>query len=261
LISRRAFSIESFTPDGRERADPSRSCSDLRKRASRSLSVVCGQPMIEDVRRCEVLVSSMKSETSFRIAYVGSNAGPDSLGLPHRAADPRLSRVDLDVYRTQGSTWRGMVPVEAKRALLARHVGVAWVAGLNDYEGAQSPSVAPGYQLRLVPEPDNPVDENAVAVWDMERTARVGFIPQYYNDMLEPEHRYGLSLLEEVQDGTRIDLLIAISREPLTPLTVEVDEDSLVRKLTQLPRRQLQADEGADPLAEMWDMWGVPHRD
>lgn len=42
----------------------------------------------------------------------------------------------------------------------------------------QSPKFAPGSALKLVREPDNPHDSNAVAVWDAEETLHVGYLPR-----------------------------------------------------------------------------------
>jgi hypothetical protein len=44
-------------------------------------------------------------------------------------------------------------------------------------EALQSEAFAPGRPLRLVPEPDNPHDPNAIAVRDAEDRQRVGFVP------------------------------------------------------------------------------------
>jgi hypothetical protein len=44
-------------------------------------------------------------------------------------------------------------------------------------EALADPSFAPGRRLALVPEPDNPHDRNAVAIWNEERTLQLGYVP------------------------------------------------------------------------------------
>ncbi len=44
-------------------------------------------------------------------------------------------------------------------------------------ESLEDPSFEPGRALALVPEPDNPHDSNAVAVWNEERTLQLGYVP------------------------------------------------------------------------------------
>ncbi len=45
-------------------------------------------------------------------------------------------------------------------------------------EALDHPSFEPGRLLALVPEPDNPPDPNAVAVWNEERTVQAGYVPR-----------------------------------------------------------------------------------
>ncbi len=45
-------------------------------------------------------------------------------------------------------------------------------------EALDDPSFDPGHLLAFVPEPDNPHDPNAVAVWNEERTVQVGYVPR-----------------------------------------------------------------------------------
>lgn len=53
------------------------------------------------------------------------------------------------------------------------------VASGSHREGAlQDASFRPGREVRLVPEPDNPVDPDAVAVWNRDETLQAGYLPQ-----------------------------------------------------------------------------------
>ena len=45
-------------------------------------------------------------------------------------------------------------------------------------EALDDPSFEPGRVVALVPEPDNPHDPNAVAVWNEERTLQSGYVPR-----------------------------------------------------------------------------------
>lgn len=51
------------------------------------------------------------------------------------------------------------------------------VAGLDYHAGAQSEAFGIGKIVRLVPEPSNPVDPNAIAVYCNDRSALAGYVP------------------------------------------------------------------------------------
>ena len=44
-------------------------------------------------------------------------------------------------------------------------------------EALPDPSFDPGRRLALVPEPDNPHDPHAVAIWNEERSLQLGYVP------------------------------------------------------------------------------------
>jgi hypothetical protein len=56
-----------------------------------------------------------------------------------------------------------------------RAVAVAGVSYRLD--ALADPSFDPGRRLALVPEPDNPHDPRAVAIWNGERTLQLGYVP------------------------------------------------------------------------------------
>jgi hypothetical protein len=57
-------------------------------------------------------------------------------------------------------------------------VRVVAVAGVSYRPDALAdPSFDPGRRLALVPEPDNPHDPRAVAIWNGERTLQLGYVP------------------------------------------------------------------------------------
>jgi hypothetical protein len=115
--------------------------------------------------------------------------------------------------------------------------------------------------LLLRPEPTNPVDVHALAVCDADGTAQIGYIPHAYAAHLRPEHRYGLALVEQLEDGERTGLLIAVSRDPIDLRHVTLEPKFLGRRLAHLPKLQLPqpSSVGDDPVEEMWEMWRALH--
>jgi hypothetical protein len=55
---------------------------------------------------------------------------------------------------------------------------VCKVAGVTHHEGMQADDAGPGRPFALVPEPENPYDPNAVAIWDAGRKVQVGYVPR-----------------------------------------------------------------------------------
>jgi HIRAN domain len=69
-------------------------------------------------------------------------------------------------------------------------------------EALDDPSFDPGRKLLLVPEPDNPHDPNAVAVWNEERTLQLGYVPREVAPELSGDER-AVSLWR-VEGGLRV---------------------------------------------------------
>jgi len=155
-----------------------------------------------------------------------------------------------------------MVLVQETHTLLAEHVWVTWVAGLSyhSYE-AQAPAVSPGHPLLLRPEPANPFDVHALAVCGADGSDQIGYIPHAYAVKLRPEHRFGLALMEQMEDGKRTGLLIAVSRDPIDLRHVTLEPKFLGRRLAHLPKVQIPqpSSAGADPVEEMWETWRALH--
>jgi hypothetical protein len=52
------------------------------------------------------------------------------------------------------------------------------VAGTSHRQDAlQGPAFAPGEPVKLIPEPENPYDRNAIAVWDTHLRKHIGYVP------------------------------------------------------------------------------------
>lgn len=64
---------------------------------------------------------------------------------------------EVEVAWYEDGEWRGFLPVQPRSELLRLFVFDTWVAGVHHYpDSAVHESFAPGQQLALVAEPDNP---------------------------------------------------------------------------------------------------------
>ena len=73
----------------------------------------------------------------------------------------------------------------------------------------QDDAFAPGRRLALVPEPDNPHDRHAVAVWDAERRLQVGYVPAEVARELTGDEQ-AVSLWEFRDEGRRVGLRVLL---------------------------------------------------
>jgi hypothetical protein len=113
----------------------------------------------------------------------------------------------------EGSGYR-LVDAELPRDV--RRVKVAGVS--HRREALQSAVFAPGEELALVPEPDNPHDPNAVGVWDSRRLEQVGYLPA------DVARKIGRRLARgrvSAGSGERVGLEILIA--PDLPVVIEGD--------------------------------------
>lgn len=161
--------------------------------------------------------------------------------------------IQLDACRCED----GFVLVADMHDLLEQHVWVTWVAGLwHHAEETQDPSFAPGEPLVLEPEHDNPIDEDAIGIWNADHSLMSGYLDRWEAASMTPAHRIGLSLLEHVEEGSRTGLLIAVSREPIQLVGASLSPTQLARHLRQLPRMPTQRPATTDPVEVMWRMAG-----
>jgi hypothetical protein len=97
-------------------------------------------------------------------------------------------------------------------------IRVVPVAGVSYRPGAlDDPAFDPGRRLALVPEPDNPHDPHAVAIFDGERRLQLGYVPAAVAPELEGDEQ-AVSLWR-VDGGLRVlivpaDAWIGTPREP-----------------------------------------------
>lgn len=123
-------------------------------------------------------------------------------------------QLDATWYEEEG--WRGYVLHQPRAWLLQGHIFPTWVSGIQHASsGAQHPGFAPGHPLSLVPEPHNPGDSNAAAVWNADRTARAGYVPRVVvaDLRIHPGSHCGLAISEQFDRTGRIGLDILACRE------------------------------------------------
>jgi hypothetical protein len=133
---------------------------------------------------------------------------------------------EIEVCWFEDEEWRGFLLVQPRSELLRLHLFDTWVAGVHHFpDSAVHESFAPGKQLALVAEPDNPHDAAAVGVWNAERTLRVGHVPAVIVAELPPNERTALSLSEQLDGGKRTTLRILVSREPVSLRVVPGSEE------------------------------------
>ena len=77
-------------------------------------------------------------------------------------------------------------------------------------DALQDDAFAPGAALALVPEPDNPHDPHAVAVWDAARRLHAGYVPADVAPGLAGDEQ-AVALWEFREDGRRIGLRVLIA--------------------------------------------------
>ena len=136
-------------------------------------------------------------------------------------------RYDYTLERLKGDDGQGFVLIrlsdnqKLRWQTLAKSSGMQSfrVAGVSNYQGAlQDRSFAPGKVLSLVPEPQNPYDANAVAIYDESRTRHIGYVPKseakYVSRCLAAGRKLqSISMWETVKGGRRVSLRVLIVEE------------------------------------------------
>jgi hypothetical protein len=116
--------------------------------------------------------------------------------------------------------------------LASRGCWLCHVAGVSyRLDALQDAALAPGSRLSLRPEPANPHDSNAVAVWDHSGRLHVGYVPADICSEVSRELRSGSQLeglvLREYTRGEppqRVGMSILIS--PLEAVALDVQADA-----------------------------------
>ena len=87
------------------------------------------------------------------------------------------------------------------------------VAGVSHrVDALQSAEFNPGEVLKLIAEPNNQYDRNAIGVWNRSGRLMVGYVPKDYNQWIGaalqiPGHA-AMSLAEHRKDGRRVSLTV-----------------------------------------------------
>ena len=91
-------------------------------------------------------------------------------------------------------------------------VRVIPIAGVSyRIDALQDDGFRPGRRLALVPEPDNPHDPHAIAIWDAERRVQAGYVPADVARELRADEWQAVSLWEHVEDGRRDGLRVLLA--------------------------------------------------
>lgn len=125
--------------------------------------------------------------------YLRSGAGeedevaPVSRDAPAGTDLPLSAEGGLALRWAEAPSGSGFVVVDAasgERASPDRLDGSEGIFGVEVASGPhrggalQDAAFDPGREVRLVPEPDNPVDADAVAVWSLDESRQAGYLPE-----------------------------------------------------------------------------------
>jgi hypothetical protein len=105
------------------------------------------------------------------------------------------------------------------------------VAGPSHRQDAlQGPAFAPGEPMKLIPEPKNPYDRNAVAVWDTNHQRHIGYVPKDLAPAVGRIYRgrepIGATVSFEFLQGRRrmaVSVLVAPAASLQTPIIQDDD--------------------------------------
>jgi hypothetical protein len=111
-----------------------------------------------------------------------------------------------DGYRMRDAASEEIVRDEDPRIRVVRLAGVSYRP-----DELQDDAFAPGNRLRLVAEPDNVHDPNAIAVWDADQRVQGGYVPAEDARELRADDWQAVSLNEFFEDGRRIGLRVLLA--------------------------------------------------
>ena len=145
--------------------------------------------------------------------YVAQPNSPFDYRLEYRDGGKKYGRGYVVVRNADGQalSWRTLPRSHGLESIQ--------VVGEQYHKGAlQSAAFTPGRPLRLVREPDNPSDTNAVAVYDAEGTLHVGYLPKEDTTRIAKKLDAGkdlrcYSMWEEIEDGRRVQLRLLLLGE------------------------------------------------
>jgi hypothetical protein len=171
-----------------------------------------------------ILFGSKHDDTSLDISHLKSDRTL-STSCTHAPADPSEFDYRLVPFTADNPTGYGYVVESVKDGqrlawdyLSNRVQGMEsfGIAGeTHHHEDLQADSFRPPARLSLVPEPTNPYDPNAVAVWDAAKKHQAGYIPGSEAKRIAGRIRDGklvecLSIWETIVNGERVSLRILL---------------------------------------------------
>jgi hypothetical protein len=122
-----------------------------------------------------------------------------------------LSRLRIWLERGESGYWLRDAETSEPVSWSDERLRVVHVAGASyRAEALQDDGFAPGRELALVPEPDNPHDQNAVSVWDSEQRLQAGYVPAEVAPELSGNEQ-AVSLWEFREEGRRVGLRVLIA--------------------------------------------------
>ena len=78
-------------------------------------------------------------------------------------------------------------------------------------DSVQDDAFAPGRRLKLVPEPNNEHDPNAIGVWDEDERLQAGYVPADIAAELDADAWQAVALLEFFEGQQRVGLRILLA--------------------------------------------------
>jgi hypothetical protein len=75
----------------------------------------------------------------------------------------------------------------------------------------QNDAFSAGSRVVLVPEPDNPHDPKAVAIWDEERRVQAGYVPADIAGGLDADEWQAVVIREYFDEGRRVGLRVLLA--------------------------------------------------
>jgi hypothetical protein len=111
-----------------------------------------------------------------------------------------------DGYRLRDAATDEVVRHEDERIRVIKLAGVSY-----RLDSVQDDAFAPGRRLKLVPEPDNEHDPNAIGVWDEHKLLQAGYVPAELAAALDADAWQAVSLLEFFEGQQRVGLRILLA--------------------------------------------------
>jgi hypothetical protein len=109
-------------------------------------------------------------------------------------------------FRLRDAATEEVVREDDPRIRVVRLAGVSF-----RMDALQDDAFAPGNRLRLVAEPDNEHDPNAIGVWDADERLQAGYVPAGDASELRAEDWQAVSLNQFLEDGERRGLRVLLA--------------------------------------------------